>query len=235
MQAFSKTDWDTVGSSYDAVWQTAGKTILSHKETTSIAATVAHFMPKTVLDIGCGTGRIIKTYIQEPSVQEIYGVDTAPSMVTHCKERFSHEDKVREIVCTSSEDTIPFSDMQFDMISAIRVLKYNTSWRTMITMMAHALRPNGILICTMPNIHSVTALWPDPIEYTTPNEFKSVLTDAGLSVFSIQGFSKLPDILHKTTTSPRIARAFHHTEAVLEQLMGSVCATRILFATSQKK
>ncbi len=234
MQPLHKDRWQSTGGQYDTVWQGAGKTNLSNLELSLLTTVITEHRPQRVLDIGCGTGRIIHTYASQPSIEEIYGVDAAPSMVAHCTHRFANERKVRDIICEDSEAHIPFSGIQFDMISAIRVLKYNSSWRTMLKNLNNRLKPNGILVCTMPNIRSVTALWPGKVKYTTPKKFNAVLEEAGFHVLDMRGYSKLPDKLHTHATSPISATLLSRAESFLQETLGPTFATRILFATCQK-
>ncbi len=229
----NRKHWNKIGSNYEKVWKSAGKKLLSNKETAYITSAVKKYKPISVLDIGCGTGRIIDTYISQPSVQHIYGIDLSDTMVRHCNQRFSNENKVSEILCADIEDAQIFSEKQFDMISAIRVLKYNASWCNMLFAIRQHLAPDGIFICTMPNILSVTALWPDDIEYTTPKKFTAALEQAEFRVLDMRGFSKLPDKLHTWANTATRTKGVNQVEKIAETAFGSVAGGRILFALCQ--
>lgn len=227
----NKEHWDAVGSAYSKVWSSAGKTMLSKKELTYIASDIEQYSPKTVLDIGCGTGRILQEYTFHESVERIYALDISDAMIAHCKERFRAEKKIAEIICGDIEHESVFPIEKFDMISAIRVLKYNPSWRDMLKAMAHKLSPSGILVCTMPNSQSITSVWPDNLASVTPDGFRKAIEQAGLRVIDMRGFSKLPDKMHSWARNPALAAMLHTTEDALAAMLGPIMGTRILFAT----
>jgi SAM-dependent methyltransferase len=223
------------------VWESPVKQLLSEREAGYIRTVATQYKPHTVLDIGCGTGRILDIYRSIPFATDVYGLDISDVMVSHCITRFEHEDRIKKIMRGEITDTSIFSEIQFDMISAIRVLKYNENWEEILRRIHTLLRPGGILVSTMPNIHSITGVRPDtfsskhvPMQYTTPRKFSRALLHAGFQVLDMRGFSKLPEVLYTHTTTTTGATFLQAAEKVLENILGPVVATRILFSTSRK-
>ena len=142
--------------------------------------------------------------------------------------------KISEIICANIAQASILPDKQFDIISAIRILKYNQDWQHIISNIVEKLAPGGILICTMPNKYSLTALWKDDVAYTTPQEFKQLLEQSDLRVLDMRGFSKLPDKFHTWAKSEVAAYILQNTETILQKILGPLVGTRILFATCQK-
>ncbi len=244
MESWKKSStehWNNVGSAYDNVWYGAAKQLMSTQEKDYITSMVNRYMPKSVLDVGCGTGRILDIYIRQPSITAIYGLDIASSMVAHCNQRFQKEQKIKKIICADIQTEHPFPETTFDIISAIRVLKYNKDWKKMLQTIYGVLNENGIFICTIPNVYSITGLKPDtfsahhlPIQYTTPKEFARTLEKIGFRIIDIQGFTKLPEVFYTHTTSPVLAKTVKNTETILQYILGSTFGSRILFATCKK-
>ncbi|OHA05621.1 MAG: hypothetical protein A2934_00465 [Candidatus Sungbacteria bacterium RIFCSPLOWO2_01_FULL_47_10] len=69
-----------------------------------------------VLDVGCGTGRILEMIIKNGC--EAYGIDYAKSCVMRCKTSYPKAD-VREGLAES----LPYEDSFFDVVVAVRTLQ----------------------------------------------------------------------------------------------------------------
>lgn len=79
MSARAEHDWDA--ASYDRVSDPQYQWALEQLERLELNG------DETVLDAGCGSGRVTAELLQRLPRGRLYGVDLAPSMVTHTRER----------------------------------------------------------------------------------------------------------------------------------------------------
>jgi SAM-dependent methyltransferase len=185
-----------------------------------------------ILDVGMGTGRILDNYVRSTDGPAIYGVDFAPEMVTVCRRRFAHEERVKGLaVCDVSREDVPF-DGAFDFISAIRSIKYNENWRSIIEKLLGRLSRDGVLVFTMPNVYSLSRfsrqgelLW----HKTSQAEIESLCKKLEVRLLDIAGFTRLPARLYTASRWPPYCRLLLSFEQLMESLLGRTLLVRELF------
>jgi ubiquinone/menaquinone biosynthesis C-methylase UbiE len=89
-----------------------------------------------LLDMGCGTGFIIKLAL--PFFQEIHGVDVTEAML----KQVDCSGKVH--VHNAPAEKLPFADHSFDMVSAYSFIHHVEDHRKVLREAARVLRPGGI-------------------------------------------------------------------------------------------
>lgn len=101
--------------------------------------------PKSVLDIGCGTGEQLTAYLALlfPGT-EIWGVDTDKISIDHAREKY------RKIVNLNFSNSVP-ADHVFDSVIASEVLEHVDNPFQFLLSLRPVLRDGGILIATVPN------------------------------------------------------------------------------------
>jgi SAM-dependent methyltransferase len=109
----------------------------------ALEAELPDWREKEILDVGCGTGAILKR-LGNP--QRNIGIDLAPEAVAFCRERGL--DNVRQgDICA-----LPFADASFDAVICSSVLYHQ--WvgdvAGSIREMRRVLRPNGVLLINVP-------------------------------------------------------------------------------------
>jgi SAM-dependent methyltransferase len=102
----------------------------------------------TVLDIGCGIGRIERALA--PYVQSITGIDVSPVMIAEARQRCAHISNAEFAVCGGT-DLANFAARRFDLILAVDSFPYLVAADPAIAARhiadaAERLRPNGTLL-----------------------------------------------------------------------------------------
>jgi SAM-dependent methyltransferase len=100
----------------------------------------------TVLDFGCGWGRMMRFFLRDLRAADIWGVDVANEMVSFCIQLFRHG-QFRQVP-PSPPTTLPAST--FDVIYAYSVFSHlneavGLAW---VEEFARLLRPGGVLVAT---------------------------------------------------------------------------------------
>jgi ubiquinone/menaquinone biosynthesis C-methylase UbiE len=101
--------------------------------------------PLKMLDVGCGEGYYVRDAIEEGI--NAYGIDIS----THALENALAE--VKDRITFGSITEIPFSDEEFDVMTAFDVIEHIHPKDTLnaITEIRRVLKPDGIVIITTPS------------------------------------------------------------------------------------
>ncbi len=232
----NKEFWNKTAGQYSKTWETYAKQRLSKKELLFIGEYLADKV--NILDIGIGNGRILDFLSENtnPSAN-ITGVDIAENMVEYCKNKFSSNTKIKDIyVCDLSEEEIK-SDEMYDLVTIIRVLKYNSNWKEMIKRIHNNMTSGGTLILEMPNRFSINKLAPLEFKrhYSAPKELREFLGRVGFKNIVITGFTKLPDFLYDLTDNRTYGKVLLSAENLLSSILGDKLLTRFFFVKCDKK
>src|SRR5262249_60684407 len=108
-----------------------------------------------VLELACGTGRLLPNISARPNVQHVVGLDIAPRMLAAAAAR-GH----RRLVQASAE-ALPFAPGRFDtVLGAVHSLR-DLERSKVYTEVARVLRPGGVLAFTLRNYYTayLETLW----------------------------------------------------------------------------
>lgn len=99
----------------------------------------------TILDFGCGCGRVIRHFRQLPG--EIHGCDQDVGAVKWCRRNL----KRGTFVANGLEPPVPYRDAQFDLIYALSVFTHlpETMQRAWIRELRRVLVPGGHLVISL--------------------------------------------------------------------------------------
>lgn len=229
--------WNELGSAYSDNWRYPAKRVLSDLELEFVERHVPRRPDLAVMDVGIGTGRIVQRLLNITEVGELYGLDISPRMVEVTRSVVGDNPKVRNLqVCDVSADSIPVS-RELDFVCCVRVLKYNSNWSAIVAKLAANLVPGGALVLTMPNRHSVTRFSRAyPVDYylTTKAELRAVLADASCDLVEMAGFTKLPDLFYRASSSAVAARTLLGVERGLDKATGRAFLARELFVAARR-
>lgn len=109
---------------------------------------------KTVmLDLGCGSGEHIKEFI--PKVKHIYGVDYSKQMIDIAKSELKKCPQKRYTLIQADAAHVPLKAKSVDVIIAMGLLDYVDSPDDVLRECKRLLKPNGILVYSMPKSPSI--------------------------------------------------------------------------------
>lgn len=238
----NKNYWNEWGGQYSQVWQNEAKQKLSNKELGFINKYLNNNTPQRILDIGVGNGRILENIVNNSKGDsEIFGIDISQNMVDICREKFKGEPRIKTIeVCDVSQMDICLNE-NFDLVTIIRVLKYNKNWPDILERIYKKLYKEGVCIFTMPNSHSLAGLKKDTfskdklaINYTNKQELETILSKIGYQVCEIVGFSKIPNAFYDLSNNDFYVKIILGSEKLLEAIFGKSFLARYFFIVCKK-
>lgn len=103
----------------------------------------------TILDIGCGTGIVIKRLEEYGNV---FGIDISSEAISFCRKR-----GIKNIIKADTTN-LPFNDNTFDLITVLDVLEHIKHEGVAISEIYRVLKKNGKAIVTVP---AFNFLWSD--------------------------------------------------------------------------
>lgn len=179
-----------------------------------------------VLEIGCGTGRVMQHLAGVCT--RLHGVDISRAMVEQGRQRLQHLANVSFEV-GNGYDLEPFADESFELVYSLYAFQHmpKTTAFNYFVESARVLRPEGLLRFQVPNIlrgdhflafHHFTQPWfvehPYPMNYWTPSEVALLVARAGFRLEDISDrmivvARKTADVTPEPRTRERLARLEH--------------------------
>ena len=97
--------------------------------------------PRSILDVGCGTGRLLRTASQRFPDARLEGVDPAPQMVEHAISLLPPDAPIHFQQATA--EALPFPDGQFDLVFSTMTFHHWADQKKGVTEVARVLAPDG--------------------------------------------------------------------------------------------
>ncbi len=135
-------------------------------------------VPLRVLDVGCGTGALLRDLVARlPNVLELVGVDPAEQMLFAARRRAEGHERFVQ----AAAERLPFGDEHFDLIVSTTSFDHWRDQRRGLSEVARVLQPSGRFVLV-----ELCAGWlsgsRDPMRARTPARAVEVMDDAGLRV-----------------------------------------------------
>ncbi len=226
--------WDSVRGNYSNLWTGGSKPWMSRQEANFILTNTKSIdrNEASCLDVGSGNGRIIEILLAS-GFSKIFSVDVSKEMVEYLREKFNEEQRIKKI---SKIETISAIQGKYDLITSIRVLKYNSDWRDGLKHLVDRLKPNGYLIFSIPNSASINVFAKCPIKMYRANisELRKLFAHLPVEVVSIKTLFRLPDILYWSKFLAKI-RFVSFIENLLSKIFPDVFAGKLFFVAIRKK
>jgi ubiquinone/menaquinone biosynthesis C-methylase UbiE len=127
---------------YDQGWRGRLHHEIANRTASLAMATSAS--PSRVLDVGCGTGYLLRTLARRyPDALELCGIDAAPQMISTAS-AFTRDDRLSFTVGVAEE--LGYPDGTFDLIVSTTSFDHWTDQRAALVECARVLRPGGQLV-----------------------------------------------------------------------------------------
>ena len=97
--------------------------------------------PTAILDVGCGTGRLLRAAEQRFPNAALEGVDAATGMIKHAQAVLPARSRIRFQVSTAEK--LPFANGQFDLAFSTMTFHHWDDQRGAISEVARVLKPGG--------------------------------------------------------------------------------------------
>lgn len=148
--------------------------------------------PLRALDIGCGTGYLLKYLQRYPVDGEVVGIDISPYALQFCGQRGA------KVLAIASATQVPLPSESFDLIICIDTIQHLTPSSAdmdAVREFARLLRPGGLLY-----LRTNSALGHRPLEGVDPNQYrrykvpelKSMMTQAGMQTLRATYLNAIP-------------------------------------------
>jgi ubiquinone/menaquinone biosynthesis C-methylase UbiE len=113
--------------------------------TADVAVTIGDAPPR-VLDVGCGTGMLLRLLAARwPEAQELVGIDAASGMIEVAE---SKADDSRLRFCNGVAEDLPFPDESFDLVVSVTSFDHWKNQRVGLGECARVLTPGRQLVLT---------------------------------------------------------------------------------------
>lgn len=99
--------------------------------------------PNTILDVGCGTGRLLSDMHNLYPHAELYGVDLAENMVNQSEQLLGDSAKI----VVADAEHLPFEDEKFDLLLSSSTLQWLESLQLFLNESYRVLNDGGMLFC----------------------------------------------------------------------------------------
>ena len=99
---------------------------------------------ESLLDVGCGTGVLLKALSTSVHNATLAGADPSPEMLKVARKRLDEAVRLEE----SPAENLPFADASFDVVVSANAFHYFRNPLGALAEMARVLRPNGRLVLT---------------------------------------------------------------------------------------
>jgi ubiquinone/menaquinone biosynthesis C-methylase UbiE len=103
--------------------------------------------PFRMLDVGCGTGKLITLVAADPDAEWLVGLDYSAGMVARLAEKIAdspHADKLGAVVADA--ERLPFGDASFDVVTCCNSFHHYPHQAACVAGFLRVLRPGGLLI-----------------------------------------------------------------------------------------
>src|SRR6266511_4015384 len=100
--------------------------------------------PQRLLDVGCGTGRLLRQARHQYPEALLVGIDTAWGMVASAAATTNAELAIHHV--RAAAEQLPFADRTFDLVMATMSLRHWTDPATAIAQIDRVLIPGGALV-----------------------------------------------------------------------------------------
>jgi SAM-dependent methyltransferase len=190
----------------------------------ALEAELPDWQDKQILDVGCGTGAILKR-LGNP--ERNVGLDLAPEAISFCRQRGL--DNVRQgDICA-----LPFKDASFDAVICSSVLYHEwvADVAGAVREMHRVLRPDGVLVINVPAFRFLHSAHDDAV--MTARRFRKREIRELLKDFRIRRLTYWTTLLFplavvaRTLGGSKMGRDFESTDSWSQKALGAIMSLEL--------
>ena len=103
---------------------------------------LSHIPFQSALDLGCGTGEMLKLILQEDVGKELYGIDLSEKMLHVAKSKLPEQVKL----LLGDSEVLPFSDNTFDVVYCNDSFHHYPAPMNVLREVHRVLKPGGTFL-----------------------------------------------------------------------------------------
>lgn len=103
---------------------------------------LSHIPFQSALDLGCGTGEMLKLILQEDTHKELCGIDLSEKMLAVAKSKLPEQVKL----ILGDSESLPFSDNAFDVVYCNDSFHHYTAPQNVLREVYRVLKPGGTFL-----------------------------------------------------------------------------------------
>ena len=138
---FIRDTFDSISPRYDVLNQVLsfGMSKAWRKGSAEIVLSDPRFSPKTILDLGCGTGKFLECFLRKKAWESATGVDFSVAMLKRARETISGN----VMWLQEDFDSLPFLESSFDLVISGFTLRSVQKIPEFLGAVYHILTPGG--------------------------------------------------------------------------------------------
>src|SRR5579875_2303703 len=149
--------FDRRAAGYERGWR--GQLHREISARTAALAAKAVRSPRRILDVGCGTGQLLRLLATTfTTVSELRGIDPAPSMIAVAVD--NTDDPTLSFDAGGAEH-LPYPDGHFDLVLATTSFDHWSDQRAGLQQYARVIGPGGVLCTSRPRAGFTARAWHD--------------------------------------------------------------------------
>jgi SAM-dependent methyltransferase len=138
-------------TAWNEIFKREGKVFTkSHEDIPRIVQLLKDKGAKTVLDLGCGTGRHAVYFAQNGF--SVSGLDNSPEGIEMARQWLADEGLLADLRLQNMAETLPYTNGFFDVVLSIQVIHHAriATIRSIIREIARVLKEGGFIFVTVP-------------------------------------------------------------------------------------
>jgi ubiquinone/menaquinone biosynthesis C-methylase UbiE len=151
-------------------------------------------VPRDVLDVGCGTGRLLESAGQRWIGARLTGIDVSEAMVAEARRK--HEGDARFTLRQGDASDLPLKDASFDVVFSTMSFHHWGDQASGVREVARVLRPGGLFVLadvSAPLLFLLRPLfnWGGRASFQGPQTIRRLMQQASLSILMQRRFWRL--------------------------------------------
>ena len=170
--------------------------------------------PVSVLDLGCGTGQLLRRLADELPVGRLVGCDFSAGMLAHATTRLGGA-RCSPTLIRGDALRLPFRDGAFDAVVSTEAFHWFPDQDAAIAEIGRVLVPGGLLLLAFVNpplgivseaVHVASRLLGTPIHWPTTAALRRKLDHGGFEVLAQRRIFRIPGFLVPPVLTEAVAR-----------------------------